>query len=455
MRALFPLLSLAALVSPAQGLPPASDAAVLAGPMDAYLQRSFKPDAPGAAVLVLKEGRVLLSKGYGLASLELGVPVRPDSVFHVASVGKQFTAAAILRLAEQGRVDLQASVGRYFPDAPAAWAPVTVEHLLTHTSGIDNLWNDPAFQHREREDLSPEQLTAVAAAKPLLYAPGTGFTYASVNYTILARILERVTGQPYAAYLEAQFFKPLGMTRTTFDESPGIVPGLVQPYAGGPLPAPFFSPKHGFGAGSFYSTAEDLARWTMALQGGKVLKPESLRRMDTPYRLKDGRNTHYGYGIRPHGTPEDPYLQSNGDIPGFHSEVVYEPKEGIFVALLTNSEDVNGNLDSIAKRVAALASGKPLVEPRAARLSAEEVARFCGRYADGSAVRTIRLEQGHLVSAFPGSPAFALTPLSPTECFFDEDPDLRLRFQLKDGVFRRVQLVREDRFPGPTYARLP
>lgn len=454
MRA-FALLALPALASSAQVFAPAPDAAVLAGPMDAYLQRYFKPGAPGAEVLVLKDGRVLLRKGYGLASVELGAPVRPDSVFHVASVGKQFTAAAILRLAEQGRVDLQAPVGRYLLDAPAAWAPVTLEHLLTHTSGIDNLWNDPSFQHREREDLTPEQLMAVAAAKPLLYAPGTGFTYATVNYTVLARVIERVTGEPYATYMEAQFFKPLGMARTTFDEAPRIVGGLVQPYVGGPLPAPFFSPKHGFGGGSFYSTAEDLARWTLALQGGKVLKPESLRRMDAAYHLKDGRNTHYGYGIRPHGTAEDPYLQSNGDIPGFHSEVVYRPKEGIFVAILANTEDLDSNLDAIAKRVAALAEGKPLVEPQTAPLSALELARFCGRYADGAAVRTIRLERGHLVSAFPNSPGWAISPLSPTECFFDEDPDLRLRFELKDGVFTRVQLVREDRFPGPMYSRLP
>jgi serine beta-lactamase-like protein LACTB len=344
---------------------------------------------------------------------------------------------------------------RYLPDAPAAWSPITLEHLLTHTSGIDNLWNDPSFQHREREDLSPDQLTAVAAAKPLLYAPGTGFTYASVNYTVLARVIERVTGQPYAAYLEAQFFKPIGMTRTTFDEAPRVVHGLVQPYVEGPLPAPFFSPKHAFGGGSFYSTAEDLARWTLALQGGKVLNPESLRRMDTAYHLKDGRNTHYGYGIRPHGTLKDPYLQSNGDIPGFHTEVVYQPKEGVFVAILTNTEDLDSNLDSIAKRVAALAGGRPRVEPKAAPLSAAELARFCGRYADGAAVRTIRLHQGRLVSVFPNSSGWALTPLSPTECFFDTDPDLRLRFELKDGVFSRVQLVREDRFPGPTYSRMP
>jgi serine beta-lactamase-like protein LACTB len=259
--------------------------------MDAYLQTFFKPTAPGAAVLVLKDGQVLLRRAYGLASVELGVPVKPDSVFHVASVGKQFTAAAILRLAEQGKLDLKAPISRYLPEVPAAWATVTVEHLLTHTSGIDNLWNDPAFQRREREDLSPAQLLAAAQAKPLLYEPSAGFTYATVNYTLLGMILERQAQQPYAEYLEAQFFKPIGMSHTTFDQTPNLVPGLVKPYAPGPKPAPFFSPTLGFGGGSFYSTTEDVARWTLALQNGKVLSPASLKAMTTAFHLKDGGNT--------------------------------------------------------------------------------------------------------------------------------------------------------------------
>ncbi|GLH74305.1 hypothetical protein GETHLI_28070 [Geothrix limicola] len=443
------------LQAQAPAFPSAPGATTTAGAMDAYLQTFFKPTAPGAAVLVLKEGQVLLRKSYGLASLELGVPMKPDSIFHVASVGKQFTAAAILRLAEQGQVDVKAPVRRYLPEVPAAWAAITVEHLLTHTSGIDNLWNDPAFQRREREDLSPAQLLAVAQAKPLLYEPGTGFTYATVNYTLLAMIIERQAKQPYAEYVEAQFFKPLSMSHTTFDQTPNLVPGLVQAYVSGPKPAPYISPKLGFGGGSFYSTTEDVARWTLALQQGKVLSPASLKAMTTAFYLKDGGNTHYGYGLRPHGTPANPYLQSNGDIPGFHSEVVYQPKSGVLVTILQNGEGLDISLDSMAKRVAALANGTPLVEPKAVRLSEGELNRLCGQYANGSRIRTIRLEKGRLVSAFPNSPADPISPLSPTECFFDEEPDLRLRFELKDGRPSSVLLTWDDRAPGPVYHRIP
>ncbi len=434
---------------------PLAAQAPMVAAMDAYLQSIFKSDAPGAAVLVLKDGQPVLRRAYGLASLELGAPMRPDSVFQVASVGKQFTAAAILRLAEQGKLELKAPVARYLPEVPASWSALTVEHLLTHTSGIDNFWNDPALRARRTEAFTPQQLLALAMAKPLLYPPGTGFTYASLNYTFLALILERVTGQPYAAHLQSQFFQPLGMTHTTWDQTPKVIPGRVQPYNPGPRPAEVNHPSIGFGGGSFFSTTEDLARWTLALQGGKVLSPASLKAMDTPFRLADGRNTHYGYGIRPHGTPEDPYLQSNGDESGFHAEVVWQPRRGIFVAILHNGEDLDTGLDPIAKRVAAFAAGAPLTEPRPVALTHAELDRLCGRYALGPRVRTIRLEQGQLVSAFPGAPPDPIHPVSATECYFASEPDLRLKFELKDGRMVRVQVCRVDREPGPTYERMP
>lgn len=451
----FALLSLLALTSAWAQPAPAPPKVPLVAAMDAYLQRYFKPTAPGAAVLVLKDGRPILRKAYGLASVELGVPMAPDSVFHVASVGKQFTAAAILRLAEQGKLDVKAPLGRYLPETPATWSGITVEHLLTHTSGIDNLWNDPAFRPRHGEDFTPLQLLDLAKVKPVLYPPGTGFTYATFNYTLLAMVIERLTGQPYAAHLEAQFFKPLGMNHMQWDQAPKLIPGRVQPYGQGPLPAEFHSPTNGFGGGSFFSTTEDLATWTLALQGGQVLSPAHLKAMNTAFRLTDGRNTHYGYGIRPHGTPENPYLQSNGDVPGFHSEVVYQPKQGVFVAILHNGEDLEPRLDSLAMRVAALANGAPFQEPKAVALSAAELDRLCGQYKSGNRVRTIRLDRGQLFSAFPGNPPDRIHPLSATECCFDSDPDLRLRFELKDGRMIRILVTYEDREPGPTYERIP
>jgi len=446
MRALLPALLAPVLLAQAPAPLPAA--------LDALLTRTFKADAPGAAVLVMRNGEVLLRKGYGLASVELGVPVAPDAVFHVASVGKQFTAVALLRLAEQGKVDLHAPVGTYLPDAPPTWAGITLEHLLTHTSGIDNLWNDPAFRAHEREDWTPAQLFAWTKAKPLQSAPGTRFAYATVNYTLLAMVLEKVTGTPYAAHLEATIFKPLGMARTTFDQAPDLVKGRVNPYGPGPRPAPFMSAALGFGGGSFYSTTEDLARWSTALHGGKLLKPESYRTMTTPFRLADGTDTHYGYGLRPHAFRGEPYLQANGDIPGFHSEVVVLPKAGVFVAILSNSEDLPTGLDPLAKRLAALATGKPYEEPQAVTLSPAELQRLCGRYAFGERIRTIRLDHGRLVSAFPGSAPDPITPLSATECRFDEEPDLRLRFEVKGGKAVKVQVGAVDRMPGPTYVRM-
>lgn len=422
--------------------------------MDAYLLRYFKADAPGAAVLVMKDGQVLLRKGYGLANVELGAPVKPDTVFHVASVGKQFTAAAILRLAEQGKLDLQAPIGRYLPEAPRAWEAVTVERLLTHSSGIENLWSDPAFRPHEREDLSPQQILAFVKDKPLQSEPGTQHAYATVNYTILAILVERISGKPYASFLADAFFKPLGMKHTSFDGDPRLVPGLASAYGPGPAPAPFMSKALGFGGGSFYSTTEDLALWTEALHGGRVLSAASLKAMTTAFRLKDGSDTHYGYGLRVHTFDGEPYFQSNGDIPGFHSEVVAMPKSHVFVAILHNGEDLPIGLDPIAKRLAAMAAGRPVQEPKALALSESALKALCGQYRGGGSVRTIGLDKGRLFSQFPGDAPAPISPLSPTECFFDEDPDARLGFTLKDGQAVQVQRYNVDRAPGPIYTRI-
>jgi serine beta-lactamase-like protein LACTB len=176
--------------------------------------------------------------------------------------------------------------------------------------------------------------------------------------------------------------------------------------------------------------------------------------MTTAYRLKDGSDTHYGYGLRVHTLDGEPYLQSNGDIPGFHSEVVAMPRSHVFVAILHNGEDLPIGLDPIGKRLAAMAAGRPIQEPKAIPLPERALRALCGRYQSGGAVRTIGLENGRLFSQFPGDAPALLSPLSATECFFDENPDARLGFTLKDGQAIKVQRYDLDRAPGPSYTRV-
>lgn len=437
--------------APARAAPSAEQARAAA--MDALLRQTFKPDQAGAAVLVQQNGKVLFSRGYGLASLELRVPVKADSVFHVASVSKQFTAAAILRLAEQGKLDVAAPVSRYLADTPPAWAGITLEHLLTHTSGIDNLFNDAQFRQRVREDLTPAQLLAEAAKRELLAAPGARFQYASVNYSILGMVVAKLSGIPYDKYVGEQFLRPLGMTHTHFDVEHGVIAGQASPYEEGPIPAHYISPSLGYAAGSFFSSNADIARWSEALAAGKVLSKTSLAAMNTAYKTSDGGDTHYGYGMRVHRSLGQPYLQSNGDIFGFHAETVRLPQAGLFVSILHNSDEHAGELGPLAKRLAAIAIGQAISPLPKKALAPAGAAPLVGRYEAGGKPRTISYTNGQLFSEVPGFPPGKIHPLSATEFFFDDNDDARLEFVFKDGKAVALKRYDLDREPWPTYTR--
>jgi serine beta-lactamase-like protein LACTB len=258
-------------------------AATKAEAVDAELHRLFPPDRPGAAVLVMKDGVTVLNKGYGLANVELNVPMRPDHLFYAASVGKQFTAAAIMTLVEDGKLTVQSPISRFFPGIPASWNGITVEHLLHHTSGIANIFMDDGFRRHAFEAHTPQQLLDQAIAMPLLAPAGDAFAYSSANYTLLAMIIEQLSGEKYDAYLARRFFVPLGMTHTHFIQGAGLIKNVVTPYESGPTLAVRWDSSLLFGGGSYTSTNADLARWTAALQGGKVLKPAS--RQARPLRL--------------------------------------------------------------------------------------------------------------------------------------------------------------------------
>lgn len=404
-------------------------AATTAETIDAELARLFPPNLPGAAVLVVKDGVTVLNKGYGLANVELQVPVRADNVFYAASVGKQFTAAAIMRLVEDGKLTVQAPIRQFFPTAPASWHAMTVEQLLQHTSGIANIFMDDAFRQRAFDNNTPQQMLEQAIAMPLLAPPGKAFAYSSVNYTLLAMIIEQLSGETYDAYLARQFFLPLGMTHTYYIQNAGLIKDLVTPYERGPKLAVRWHSSLLLGGGSYASTNADLARWTTALQGGKVLKPASLKAMDSALTLTDGKRFPYGYGIRPRTLAGQPYLRSSGDMQGFHAEVVYMPQSKIFVSMLSNGEELKYGLFPAARRIATIAAGMPrqAVVPQALPDSALQ--QLAGVYQHDKERYTFHVKDGQLLAEYPaGRPPEPLLALSPTEFYYAANSDFRIRF---------------------------
>jgi CubicO group peptidase (beta-lactamase class C family) len=307
---------------------------------------------PGGVVAVSEDGKIVFAKGYGHANLETGTPATPDTVFRIGSLTKQFTAASVLLLEQDGRLKLDNPVALYLPEFPQT-DKTTILQLLTQTSGIA----DYVGRAYERETLfshTTEQLVAyVLAASPLhTFPPGTQWQYSSSNYVLAGAIVERVSGMSLRAFLKARIFDPLGMRNTALDDSRDVVPNRASGYdraASGFTNTRAISMTVPFAAGAMRSTAGDLLVWMDALTHGRVLDGAHYRMMTTPARLSNGssafqvlpdgsrREVSYGMGLFVTGDPRRPDLGHGGAIDGFTSQLGVYGQSGVAVAILLNT----------------------------------------------------------------------------------------------------------------------
>ena len=422
---------------------------VLTAEFDKLLQATFKPGGPGAAVLVAKKGQVIYHKAFGMANLELGVSLKPDHVFRIGSITKQFTCAAIMQLAEQGKLSLQDDLTKFIPDYPTQGKKITVEHLLTHTSGIKSYtgmkeWDDEV----RRKDFTVSALIDYFKNQPMDFEPGTKYEYNNSGYILLGFIIEKVSGQTYAEYMAEHFFKPLGMNNSYYGDVEPVIKNRAAGYsqadvAGTYTNARYLSMTQPYAAGSLLSTVEDLFIWTKALHGGKVVKPESLKKMTTPHILPDGSNTHYGYGLSMNNLLGSPTVEHSGGITGFLSDMVYLPNEDVCVAILTNC-DCEAPRD-LTPKLAALVIGKPF-QPTAIKLETSALEQYVGVYEnDKKEQRIISVENGQLHSQRSGGQKFKLIPYG-TDQFFFEESFARITFEHeKDGGKKVVKAIVSDR----------
>ena len=292
--------------------------------------------SPGLSVAIVKDGEVLLERGFGVTA-DARDPASPATVYQIASITKQFTAAAILRLAEQGKIDLDAPITRYVDGLSPAYEAVTIQRLLNHTAGVPNFTE---FFREFRRPLSQRQLVDSLAARPLLYAPGTGFHYSNSGYYLLGMAIERVSGEAFPDYLRHQFWAPLGMTSTHYCGARPDTPlpvGFVRDRRGQPVRVPPWDPSVLYAAGSLCSTAADLAKWEVALGEGRVLTPASYAAMTTPSPAPErAMRMAYGYGMMVDTIGGSPYLHHDGAVSGFRSQVAWYPNERLAVVVLTN-----------------------------------------------------------------------------------------------------------------------
>ncbi|MBY0502815.1 MAG: serine hydrolase [Bryobacteraceae bacterium] len=284
-------------------------------------------------VLVAKDGKVLYQQAFGQAVAEWEVPHTLDSKFRIGSITKQFTAVAILRLAEQSKISLQDPVKKYYPAAPAAWDGITVHHLLNHTSGIPSYTNQPGFLDKSALTAAPAEILKPILALPLEFAPGQEFKYDNSGYLLLGLIIESLTGAKYADHLRTTIFEPLGMKDTGYDVSATMLKHRSAGYvrAGAELRnAPYTDMQWPFAAGGLYSTAADLLKWDQALNTDRLLSAASKEKMYQPGLSSYG----YGWFTRKIGT--HPVADHGGGIQGFNTHITRVLDERVVTIVLAN-----------------------------------------------------------------------------------------------------------------------
>lgn len=299
---------------------------------------------PGASVAVVKDGKVVLTKGYGLADVELGVPATADTVYEIGSITKQFTATAIMMLVDEGKVGLDDKASKYLTFLPAAWDGVTIRHLLTHTSGIKSYTNLPGFLKNLRHDYTPEEVVRLSFDQPLEFQPGEKFDYDNTGYFMLGIVIEKASGKPYGGFLKERIFAPLGMTSTRVNRLRDIIKNRASGYSwdGKALKnAEYLSMTQPGGAGVLVSTVRDMAKWDLALNSETLLKRADLKQMWTPYKLKSGKGTGYGFGWAVMDRPGHRGVGHGGGIPGFSTDIHRYLDDHLTVVVFTNSDGAN------------------------------------------------------------------------------------------------------------------
>jgi CubicO group peptidase (beta-lactamase class C family) len=336
---------------------------LLTAEYDRMLSEKFKPGETGCAALVAMNGKIIYRKAFGMANLELNVPMQPDMVFRIGSITKQFTAVAILQLMEQGKLSLQDEITKYIPDYPTHGYKITIEHLLTHTSGIKSYTNVSDFQKYVRQDMKPEEAINTFRNQPMEFAPGTKWNYNNSGYFLLGYIIEKVSGKTYQEYLDENIFKPAGMTGSCYGNDTKIIKNRAsgyQPGKDGVQNADFLSMLIPYSAGAIQSTVEDLFKWNQAVHSYKLVSKESLDKAFTEYKLANGKGTGYGYGWFLSQLQGSNTIEHGGGINGFLTNAIYFPDEDLFVALFSNNTAIGPDFTS--QKMAALALGKPLID---------------------------------------------------------------------------------------------
>jgi CubicO group peptidase (beta-lactamase class C family) len=311
-----------------------------------------KHQIPGVALTVIQHGKAVKTAAYGLANLELQVPVKADTVFEIGSITKQFTAAGILLLQQDGKLSVNDKLSRHLMHVPDAWTNITVRHLLTHTSGIKSYTGLDGFELRRH--LTQAQFINAIGAQPLEFQPGASWKYCNTGFNLLGFIIENVSGKSYWDFMSARIFQTLGMNATTNRLPSLIITNRADGYeqTNHVLVNRDYDLTDVFSAGALVSTVGDLAKWNDALDGDALLNARSKAQMWTPTTLNDGKPTKYGFGWFIDTLEGHNNIGHSGSTSGFSATIQRFPDDKLVIIILTNTDEQIAT--TLAKKVAML-----------------------------------------------------------------------------------------------------
>lgn len=310
----------------------------LASQIDDYVTKLVKQDRFSGSILIARDGKVLLSKGYGMANFELGVPNTPQTKFRVGSITKQFTAIATLQLQQQGKLSVKDPICKYVEACPKTWESITIHQLLTHTSGIPNYKYDLLDVSKTK---TPYQLINLFRDLPLDFEPAKDWRYSNSGYVVLGHIIERVSNQPYADFLRSNIFKPLSMSDTGYDNSRIVLKNRAAGYSTASVNANYIDMSIPYAAGGLYSTVGDLLKWDEALNGDILLAASLRETMFTPLVPVPQSTLSYGYGWIVDKQFDRLLIRHGGNVPGFAAEFGRFPNDKVTIIVLSNFEDLD------------------------------------------------------------------------------------------------------------------
>ncbi|MFL5357746.1 serine hydrolase [Archangium sp.] len=429
--------------------------------IDSLMAPWSRGGTPGAAILVIQDGQILLKKGYGLADLESKKPIGPDTAFLLGSVTKQFTAMAVMMLAERGKLKYDDPLSKFLPGFPPYARKITVRHLLHHTAGLPdyedlflesgNLDKDyprSAKTPRSRfEPTSKEALALLSRVKAPRFAPGEQHEYSNSGYVILAQIVEKVSGQSFARFLQQNIFQPLGMSRSLlYDETRPQVQNAATSYTlqDGVYRDIDYTPLNAiYGEDNIYSTVEDLFKWDQALYTGKLVKAATLEAAFTPGTLNNGQSTEYGFGWRVRKFLGLDVVAHGGAWAGFKTVILRIPEQRFSVVVLANQQQLD--VSGIAFEISKVYLAGRMAGPTVFEVAPEALRKCAGRYelAPGF-IAEVSLEKNDLWVKLPDGTSWKLRPQSATTYFVEGREQEQVTFNL-DEKGNIVSLSRSGR----------